>query len=497
MSRKLRLDALIRQSQREDDSKSPQQQREDCERCGQRGGYAIAAVHDSGRSESGKTMARGTVDAALARIRSGETDGVIVAWLDRFGRAPIEEAMAVLREIANAGGCFVPADVNGGQPIDPDDPQAETNLVIQLQIARQQWLTTAKRFDRNRREAIAAGKHIGRPPFGYSFADPTPRERAAAGVIDSHLVPDEQTGWIVPKLFERKAAGGTWLELARWLDSVAPKPDRRHWSRQTVVGIIRSRTYLGEVRHGEHVRPDAHEPLVSASLWRRAQNEPGRRTPRGTYLLSGLVRCAGCGRSMRASSGGVKKPAVFVCITPECELRYSTVVVDKIDAEVVEQFFNRLDLFHAEAVDDDQVNAAQSSVDRLKSELDMLARVVPTHSVALKAHQEALGALESQLAAAEDALMDLLAARAQDGPDAREIRTDWPSLTLAERREILRAAIDAVLVRRASKTGAGSVMSKRIRILFRGEAPADLLRRRGETQSWTWDDDPASVRLAA
>jgi DNA invertase Pin-like site-specific DNA recombinase len=496
MSRKLRLDVLIRQSQRDDDSKSPRQQLDNCERCAAVNDYVIATVHDSGRSESGKTMARGTVEAALARIRSGQSDGVIVAWLDRFGRAPIEDAMSVLREIAKAGGYFVPADVNGGRPIDPDDPQAETNLVIQLQIARQQWLTTAKRFDRNRKDAIAAGKHISRPPLGYRFTDPTPRPRAA-GVLDSRLVPDEQTVSLIPELFERKAAGASWLELARWLDSTASKPNGKQWARQTVMGIITSRTYLGEVRHGQHVKTGAHEPLVSASLWRRAQNEPGHRTPRGTYLLSGLVRCSGCGRNMRASSGGLRKPAVYVCVTPECKARYSTVVVDKIDAEVIEQFFARLDAFHTQAIADDDLAEASSEVERLGSEVERLAMVTPSHPKAVAAHQRALQTAENALADAEDHLAYLLTLKSQNGPDVQEIRSAWPTFSLDERREILRKGIDAILVRRAFKQGAGSVMSERIRVLFRGDAPADLLGRRRDIRSWTWNDDPGSFRLAA
>jgi len=219
------------------------------------------------------------------------------------------------------------------------------NLVPQLQIARQQCLTAAKRFERNRKDGIAAGKHISRPPFSYRFTDPTPRPRAA-GVLDSRLVPDEQTAHLISELFERKASGATWLELARWLDGVAPKPEGKRWARSTVGRMIQSRTHLGEVRHGEHIRADAHEPLVSPPLWRRAQNEPGDRTPRGNYLLSGLVRCAGCGRNTHASSGGLRKPAVYVCVTPEYELCCSTTVVEKIDTEVVEQFFAGLDRLH-------------------------------------------------------------------------------------------------------------------------------------------------------
>ena len=44
----------------------------------------------------------------------------------------------------------------------------------------------------------------------------------------------------------------------------------------------------------------------------------------------------------------------------------------------------------------------------------------------------------------------LIAALAQHSPDYQELRADSPTLELVERREILRAGIDEVLVRRAS-----------------------------------------------
>ena len=39
----------------------------------------------------------------------------------------------------------------------------------------------------------------------------------------------------------------------------------------------------------------------------------------------------------RASSGGVKKSAVFTCVTPESRLRHTTAVVARLDSAVTEQ----------------------------------------------------------------------------------------------------------------------------------------------------------------
>jgi DNA invertase Pin-like site-specific DNA recombinase len=496
-NKRFRLDSLIRVSQRggreAKDIRSPDQQREIIGDWLKTNRAEVAQEHVN-IGLSGKTMDRADIRAVLERVRAGKTDGLIVAFASRLSRARLGEVETFRDALLDAGGRLVICDIGGEYA---DTAVGEFAFSVLFAASRLQWRQVKERYEQSRRNAIEAGKAIGRPPFGYRYKDPTPKQRASHGVLDSRLVPDEETASLIPELFRRKAEGASWLELARWLDQAAPKPDGRHWARQTVVGMIRSRTYLGEVRHGTFVRADAHEPLVSVSLWRRAQNEPGKRTPRGTYLLSGLVRCAGCGRNMRASSGGTKKPAVYVCIQPQCELRYSTVVVDKIDAEVIEQFFARLDAFHVRAVDDAEIDSERAEVARLGDDLASLVQLKVSHPKALAAHQEAVSDLERRLQESEDHLAALLDAKAQSGPDARELRADWPSLSMDERREILRAGIDAVLVRRAIKTGAGSVMAERIRVIFHGDAPADLVVRRGRMRSWTWTDEPGSLRAAA
>jgi DNA invertase Pin-like site-specific DNA recombinase len=445
-------------------------------------------------------MHRADVDTALERIRAGQTQGVIVAWLDRFSRAPTGEALSVYDDIREAGGQVVAVDMAG---IDPTDATGEMALTMHLAVNRMVWRKTTERYAQTRRDAIADGKAIGGAPFGYRYKDPTPKARSH-GVADSRLVEDPKRAPIVRELFERKAGGATWLELARWLDTVAPKPNGGHWARSTVGGMISCRTYLGEVHSGEYVKPQAHDPIVTPALWRRAQNGGGRRTPRGTYLLSGLVRCAGCGRRMRGSTSGreprkgrkATPPRIYTCETQECTAR-STIVVDRLDAEVVGQFFAYLDDFHVRAADDAELEGARTEVERRTAEVETLASVVPKHPSAVAAHQAVLDAAERTLVEAEDRLHDLTTSMTAEGPDVRTLREDWPSLSLDEQREILRAGIDAVLVRRAPSPTAKPPAADRCLILFHGTAPEGLNGRPGPIRTWTWDSDPASLTATA
>ena len=499
-TKKLRLDALIRQSRASEAGRSPEQQSEAIRRWAEVDGATIVAEH-IGRGRSGKTVDRLDVNAALARIRAGETDGVVVAFVNRLSRAPVEDALRVIREIREAGGVVCSVDHGG---VLADDPSGEMTLTIDLAMSRRQIRETTERYAQNIKEAIAEGKHVGKAPFGYRFADAIPK-KGGHGVVDSHLVTDPDRAPIVHELFERKADGATWLELTRWLDTVAPKPNGRHWARTTVEGMISNQRYLGEVGHGEFSKAGAHDPIISPALWRRAQNGPGRRTPRGTYLLSGLARCAGCGRTLRGSSGGSKPrdgrkappPRIYTCDNPACEAR-STIVVDRLDGEVVNQFFAHLDDFHIRAVDDTEVESAKVEVERCTDEVERIAAVIPSHPAAVASHQGSLEAAERALVEAEDRLHELTSSlTAEGGPDVRELREDWPTLTLSERREILRAGIDAILVRRGPSPGAKLPAADRILVLFRGDAPDVLVDNGHDSIAWTWDDDPASLAPAA
>ena len=493
-----RFDGYIRVSQtdgREGEAfRSPTQQREQIERWASSNDATVVDWHED-FDVSGSRMDRPGLNGALERIRARQTDGVVVAFLDRFSRAKVSEAMAVYEEVTSLGGSVVATDLPG---LDPRDKMGEYHLTTVLAMKRMEWRTAAERWDMSRADAIKDGKAIGGAPFGYRFADPTPRIRGK-GVVDSHLVKDGRYAEIVRELFERKVAGATWLELARFMDTAAPKPNGGHWSRNTVRDMIGRRTYLGEVRHGEHVRVGAHEPIVSEALWRRAQGKPGRRTPRGTYLLSGIIRCAACGRRMRGSKLGRDATRVYTCAQADC-LERSTAIVARLDAEIVRQFFRHLSDFHVRAVDDSEIVAASADVENRTGDAERLAAVIPSHSTAIAKHQEALAAAESALTEAEDRLHQLTASQAASGPDARSLETDWPTLTLDEQREILRAGVDAVLVRRASRgTGHRPPVRDRVLVLFRGEAPDGVADngRSGPVTRWAWDDDVRSLVAAA
>jgi DNA invertase Pin-like site-specific DNA recombinase len=276
----MRLDLVIRTSHRKRDAISPGQQRRIADDFARRTGHEIATVHDSGRSESGKTMDRAALREVRARVRGGATDGVLVAYLDRLGRAPIEESMTFVRELVGDGGALVAADWSD-EPIDLADPNVEDMLVFRLQMNRSMWNKASERQRLNKRDALAAGKFIGITPFGYA-------KRKGA------LIPDPRWAPIVTETFRRAARDG-WQAAVEYLRDVAP--DERKWRTDMVRKLLASRTYLGEHagRGLDGYKP--HPALIDEPTWSLAQHSPRSRRANGEYLLSGLVRCS-CGATL-------------------------------------------------------------------------------------------------------------------------------------------------------------------------------------------------------
>ena len=91
-------------------------------------------------------------------------------------------------------------------------------------------------------------------------------------------------------------------------------------------------------------------------------------------------------------------------------------MVDRLDAEVSEQFFAHLDAFHVRAVDDAETPRRRVEVEQRAGEVERLAAVVPSHPTAIAAHQAALEEAERALIDAEDRVHELTGSLAVDRP---------------------------------------------------------------------------------
>lgn len=472
----LALDGYIRVSQtrgREGDSFiSPKVQRDAIAGWASARGVEIAAWHED-LDQSGGKLDRPGLDAMLQRIRTGQTGGLAVAHLDRLSRAGVADALRLVESVHEAGAKIAVVDLG----IDPTTPVGEFSMTLFLALGRMQRRQFEQRWDEACGRAIGRGIHF-RAPFGYT----KPGKGEA-------IVPNPQTAPLVVRAFEMRAAGESWPKIAAFLNERHPPNRAPRWTHPTVGHLIHNRAYLGEASHGKHVQVDAHPAIVSAELWEAANAVKGRAPARGDKqgaLLTGLVRCAGCRRAMSpgVTEGGGRKTRLLTyycrrnhgggrCQAP-CSIKRGA-----LEDYVEKAFLERYADVSVEGINDDsELEDAQVQLHEAEADLEAFRdneRVrAALEAVGEGSFEEGIAVRAERVIAARERVA---AARAQAVGFAVPDELTYASLSVPERRSLLRAGIGAVFVRRSAvRGGRGGVPDPRQRVLvcWPGEEPDDL-----------------------
>lgn len=266
---------------------SPAVQREQIEGWAKLRGVTIAAWHED-LDQSGGRLERPGLTALLARIEGHETDGVVVAKLDRLSRLGVADALKLVERITEAGGAITALDLG----LDPTTPFGEFGMVIMLGLARMERRRLSESWEEAKTHALDRGARMGPTPFGYV------REN------DGKLAPHPEHGKIVTEAFKRAARDG----VAAALDYLrATVPKERAWTAFTVRRLLRNRSYLGETRYGDRLERDSHAPLVTRLIFERAHpgDERPQRRAAAVFPLSGFATCAGCGEPLIGARAGL------------------------------------------------------------------------------------------------------------------------------------------------------------------------------------------------
>ena len=319
----------------------------------------------------------------------------------------------------------------------------------------------AEEVRRGMREAASRGFWIAsRTPFGYNriMVQDGAKKRPK-------LEPDEETAYVVKRIFELADAGRGMLDIARVLnDEGISSATGKLWSNNAVHFILTNEVYMGTLVWGtaatdgaDPVRVERAFPsIVSKTQFRRVNARMRSRAPRIThprrvassYMFSGLVKCYRCETLLSgqdAKSGrfhyyvcqSLLKRGKDGCDTPRLNARrFEELIVRRIHSSILTEGIGDLTKVVAKELDG-LVREQRRRLETIESELaDVRRRLgrlwdivettddVPADTdIRIKANTERRSLLEASLEEAEFILsqrksvkseLETIVARAQD-----------------------------------------------------------------------------------
>jgi DNA invertase Pin-like site-specific DNA recombinase len=427
------LDLYVRVSRvggREGDSFiSPELQEEKCRALAKARGLQVGEVFID-LDRSGGKMDRPEFKQVLARIKSRQSGGVVVARIDRFARTLIGGLQAI-NEINEAGGVVLTAD---GE-FDTSTATGELVLSIMLSLAQFELRRIREGWKEAQDRAKARGVHIGVARVGYV--------RQADGTLAEH--PEHLE--VVKEAFALRTHGGSWGETARLFTERGVPTARSSsvWSRQSVHHLIGNRAYRA---------PDGPIP---AWQWDKAQPDGSRlRAMRGDgYALGlGLCRCATCDAGLvRTHSKG---QTFLRC--PTIGKGHVAIGYNKVEDYILSRAFSHIGVMVKEKPGGNG-QALRQAVEEARGEVAALEEQIGTTLPAGAKQRLALEQAEAALAewqAQVDAPRGLADFLTPVG-----VRAEFEKLPAPEQRRVLRQIIKRVVL----KPGRAHV-AKRLEIEF-------------------------------
>jgi DNA invertase Pin-like site-specific DNA recombinase len=286
----------------------------------------------------------------LHNVQDGTYDAVLCMDMDRLGRGNMID-QGLIQEAFKVSGTLI---ITPRKVYNLDDEHDEEWSEFEAFMARRELKIITRRMQRGRKMSAAEGKSITmKPPYGYTRDE------------NFKLHPDPEEASIVRQIFEWQSEGLGVARISKALiEAGIPSPSGIRWYQTTVRHILLNEVYLGRIIWGKHkhtkkatggydrvklpreqwqIAYDAHEPLVSEELWKRAYEMKDRMTPRVKQdntlknPFAGIMRCKECGYVMRLQTRTTRQRYVnqstLKCVTYHCNSRQT--VLRKVETRVL------------------------------------------------------------------------------------------------------------------------------------------------------------------
>jgi site-specific DNA recombinase len=328
--------------------------------------HNILAIYEEVVSGESVTE-RPRIQELIRDLETGAADGVLVMDLDRLGRGDMLDQGLLDRAFRYSGAKIL-------TPTEVFDPESETwELVFGIKslVAREELKAITRRMQRGRVASAGEGKSITKiPPYGYKRDE------------NLRLQPDEETAWVVRKMFQMMSDGHGRIAIAQELDRLdikPPNPKRTNWAPSSITAIIKNEVYLGTIiwgqvkhvkRNGKYkkmnlprskwtIKENAHEPLVSPELFEAAnkahtgRHRPSHNISKGlSNPLAGILKCDICGYTMLYQPRNDRPNDTIRCVQPSCKTLQkgsALAIVEERLLQSLELFANELEVQAEEA----------------------------------------------------------------------------------------------------------------------------------------------------
>lgn len=261
---------------------------------------------------------RPQIKQMLKEIESGFVDGVIVVDIDRLARGDTTDQGKISRTFKYTNTKIITLY----KIYDPNNEDDEDFFEFNLFMARKEYKAINKRQQRGRLSSVLSGKFCAsEPPYGYE-------KIKIKGDKGFTLKPLENESKIIKTIFQKRANGTGLNIICNYLNNLEIQPKRSDvWTPATLTSILTNPVYIGKIRwnynktqkniqNGEVVKirkksnsndtilvEGLHPAIIDIDTFNKVQNNKTPITPLKNNKelknpLSGLVRCAFCGRSM-------------------------------------------------------------------------------------------------------------------------------------------------------------------------------------------------------
>ncbi len=280
---------------------------------------------------SGAALARPALDKLRDDAGRKLFDAVLINDVDRLAR-DVTHLGVIKRDLERAGVKVVFRKI-------PSENSPTHNLLVNIlgsfaEFERELIMDRTRRGRRHKVEVMQ--KFIGcKPPYGYRYTPAVKPNR------DGRLIVNPQEAAVVREMFnwvDKDGLSGCAVTLRLGREGIRPRNGGASWEKSTVTRILRAPVYCGTWHYNKsqssypkrilaEAQPRARKSsnrlrakeewipvalpeslkIISDEQWQRVQQQLDRNrtfSPRNAhheYLLSGLVRCGGCGAAYTGS----------------------------------------------------------------------------------------------------------------------------------------------------------------------------------------------------